>query len=215
MKDVRGVDIHVGAKVLYFKTGRYPEVMEGRVLDTKRKVKVGEFISLSRPGGHGDKTVWAETTSLVMLGGFPEPAKAVPAAVTLPKTERVELDVLYPAKDGESASDHTTRLLSHAREHGTNRQCSIGWHDECSERAFEEFADCNCLCHAEGAEVYSVEGDAEGGEVTVIRAEKGKHMWPPQEGEPETMWAWWILARSETEAAVQGATKERNRLHEG
>jgi len=141
--------------------------------------------------------------------------KTVPAAVTLPETSRVELDVLYPEKDGESASDHTTRLLSHAKEHRTNRQCSIGWHEECSEKDEGEFALCNCLCHAEGAEVYSVEGHAEDGVVTVIRAERGAHYWPPQEGEPATMWAWWVRARSETEAAVQGATKERNRLTHG
>lgn len=139
--------------------------------------------------------------------------KPVPAAVTLPETTRgVELDVLYPAKPGEDASAHTDRLLKHAREHGTNRQCSIGWHDECSEIDRGDDADCNCLCHADGAEVYSVEGHAEGGEVTVIRAERGKHHWPPQKGEPKTMWAWWVLGRSEVEAALNGAEKERNRL---
>lgn len=139
--------------------------------------------------------------------------ETVPAAVTLPETTRVELDVLYPAKPGEDASAHTNRVLSHAKEHGTNRQCSIGWHNECSDRGLGEDAECNCLCHAEGAEVYSVEGHAEDGVVTVIRAERGAHRWPPQDGEPATMWAWWVLARSEAEAGVQGATLERNRLN--
>ena len=138
--------------------------------------------------------------------------KPVAAPVTLPETSRVELDVLYPAKAGENASEHTARLLKAAGTHETNRQCSIGYHEECSERDEGEHAMCNCLCHDDFAEIYSVEGHAEDGEVTVIRAERGKHMWPPQEGEPATMWAWWVLARSENEAAVQGATKERNRL---
>lgn len=138
--------------------------------------------------------------------------KPVPAAVTLPETARVELDVLYPAKPGEDVSAHTTRLLRHAREHGTNRQCSIGWHGECSDRGLGEDADCNCICHDPDATIYSVEGHAEDGVVTVIRAERGKQVWPPQDGEPETMWAWWVYARSETEAALQGAAKERNRL---
>lgn len=150
--------------------------------------------------------------TFVKTGGFPEPAKPVPAAVTLPETTRVDLGVLCPQKPGESAVEWTNRALSHAHEHGTNRQCSIGWHGECSDSGLGEAADCNCICHGELVETYSVEGHTEDGEVTVIRAERGKHMWTEQEGEPATMWAWWVYARSEAEAAVQGATKERNRL---
>ena len=212
MKDVRGVDIHVGAKVIYFKTGRYPEMIEATVLEMKKKVRVGKFVGLSRTSRYTDESLWAEPTSLVVTADFPKPVETVSAFVTLPETSRVEMDVLYPSKPGEGSTEYSNRVLGHAREHGTNRQCSIGWHDECSERAFGEVAECNCLCHAEGAEIYSVEGHAEDGVVTVIRAERGKHRWPPQDDEPETMWAWWVLARSETEAAVQGATLERNRL---
>lgn len=212
MKDVRGVDIHVGAKVIYFKTGRYPEMIQATVLDMKRKVKVGEWVSLSRPSNYTDKTAWTECTSLVVTEGLPEPAETVSAFVTLPETTRVDLGVLYPQKPGESAMEWTNRALSHAGEHGTNRQCSIGWHGECSDSGLGEAAECNCICHGELVETYSVEGHAEDGVVTVIRAERGQHRWPPQEGELESMWAWWVYARSGAEAAVQGATKERNRL---
>jgi hypothetical protein len=140
--------------------------------------------------------------------------EAVLTPATLPETTRVELDILYPQREGESASAYTSRVLSHAGEHGTNRQCSIGWHGECSERGLGEDAECNCLCHDDLADTYTVEGHAEGGVVTVTRAERGKQYWPAQDDEPATMWAWWVLARSETEAALKGTEKERNRLAE-
>ena len=216
MRDARRVDINLGDQVLYYKIGRYPEVIVAEVIDFKKKVKLGKLTSLSNKGNHPE-TCWADRRQLVVTGGLPlrEEEKPVAAPVTLPETSRVDLGVLYPYKPGESPSAWTTRVLGHAKEHGTYRQCSIGWHGECSERNNGEDAECNCICHAEGADDYSVEGHAEGGEVTVLRAEQGKHHWPAQEGEPATMWAWWVLARSETEAAVQGATKERNRLASG
>ena len=215
MKDIRGIEINVGDDVLYFKTGRYAEIITGRVVDLKKKVKLGELKSLSRKGGVPE-TLWAERTSIVVTGGLPqkEEAKPVPAFVTLPETTRLDLGVLCPQKPGESAVDWTNRVLSHSGVHGTNRQCSIGWHGECSDRGLGEAAECNCICHGELVETYTVEGDVVDGEVTVIRAERGKLDWPALEGEPETMWAWWVYARSETEAAVQGARKERNRLSE-
>jgi hypothetical protein len=58
---------------------------------------------------------------------------------------RVNLTVKYPPGDDESASDYTRRLLSHAREAGTFRQCSIGYHEECSDQYGES---CQCSCHA-------------------------------------------------------------------
>lgn len=216
MKDVRGVDIQIGAKVVYFKTGRYTEVIAATVLEMKAKVKVGEFVSLSRRSNYTDETAWTERTSLVVTDGLPEPvtAKPAPTPVTLPETTRVDLGVLYPYRPGERASTWTNRALGHASEHGTNRQCSIGWHGECSDSGLGEAAECNCMCHGKLVETYTVEGNVVDGQVTVIRAERGKLDWPAQEGEPATMWAWWVYARSETEAAVQGAMKERNRLNE-
>lgn len=213
MKDARRVDINLGDVVLYYKTGRYPEVIVGKVVDFKKKVKLGSLSSLSNKGDHPE-TCWADRRQLVVTGGLPlrEEEKPVPAPVTLPETSRVDLGVLYPYKPGESASAWTTRVLSHAREHGTNRQCSIGWHGECSDSGLGEAAECNCICHGELVETYTVEGDVVDGQVTVIRAERGKLDWPALEGEPETMWAWWVYARSENEAALRGVEKERNRL---
>ena len=72
-------------------------------------------------------------------------------------TDRVEILALYPPRMGEGHSEWTKRLLTHAREHGTNRQCSIGWHGECSDPRGES---CQCICHADGFEVWSVEGHA-------------------------------------------------------
>lgn len=59
----------------------------------------------------------------------------------------MNLTVKYPVMDGESGIAYTKRLLSHAREAGTFRQCSIGYHWECSDPDGES---CNCSCHAVG-----------------------------------------------------------------
>lgn len=118
---------------------------------------------------------------------------------------RVEMLALYPPRDGESDTEWTNRVLSHSREHEVNRQCSIGWHDECSDPSGDS---CQCICHADEATLYSVEGHAEDGDVVVTRVEKGKHFWPPQDGEPETMWAWWVWATSKKDAKKRASIKQ-------
>ncbi|UOK18403.1 hypothetical protein SEA_BRUHMOMENT_87 [Arthrobacter phage BruhMoment] len=123
--------------------------------------------------------------------------------------QRVELTALYPDHPGEDAVKWTGRVLSHAREYGTNRQCSIGWHGECSDRSGET---CRCLCHDDAVRWWSVEGHREGGAFTVTRAEQGQHRWPPVEGEPATMWAHWIMAVSAEDARVRAVNKEAARL---
>lgn len=120
-------------------------------------------------------------------------------------SERVELTALYPERPGEDAGKWTGRVLSHAKDYGTNRQCSIGWHDECSDPIGES---CQCLCH-DGAEWYSVEGHPEGEEQVVTRSEHGKQHWPAVEGEPEGTWAHWILAVSEADARVRAVAKQK------
>lgn len=60
---------------------------------------------------------------------------------------RVNLTEKYPPGPNEDGSAYTGRLLGLAREHGTFRQCSIGWHHECSDPYGEE---CMCSCHALG-----------------------------------------------------------------
>lgn len=120
-------------------------------------------------------------------------------------TDRVEILALYPARKGEDHSDWTGRLLTHAREHGSNRQCSIGWHGECSDPRGES---CMCLCHADGFDIWSVEGHAEDGTITVTRAELGEQRWPPQPGEPDSMWAHWVFAESEEDAKRRAIAKQ-------
>ena len=117
-----------------------------------------------------------------------------------------ELTILYPPEPGESATDWTMRVLSHASEHGTYRQCSIGWHDECSQGTA---GDCECLCHDPEIKWYTVEGHAEGGTITVLRVEEGKYRWLAQPGEPATMWAHWVMASSEAEAEQRAVAREQ------
>lgn len=123
-------------------------------------------------------------------------------------TDRVELTNLYPRECDEPMDAWTGRLLTHAKTHGTYRQCSIGWHGECSQRDLGAEGDCNCICHAEGVGTYTVEGHAEGGGAVVTRAEEGKHFWPPKQDEPESAWARWVLATSLEEAQAQAKTAE-------
>lgn len=126
--------------------------------------------------------------------------------------ERVDLTALYPYRENETPEAWTSRVLILARDHGTYRQCSLGWHGECSQRDMGPDAECACLCHDDGVELYSVEGHAEGGTVVVTRAEEGQHFWPPQEGEPGSMWAWWVYAYSLADAKERAMGKETRRL---
>ena len=61
--------------------------------------------------------------------------------------ERIDVPNTYPIGEGESEGAWTDRLLHMARIHGTYRQCSIGWHGECSQRDQGADAECNCICH--------------------------------------------------------------------
>lgn len=61
--------------------------------------------------------------------------------------QRVDLTEKYPPGPEEDAAAYTNRLLGHAREAGTFRQCSIGYHNECSDPYGDE---CMCSCHAPG-----------------------------------------------------------------
>lgn len=71
-----------------------------------------------------------------------------------PATQRARIDVhrAFPRLQGESGEAWTNRLVREAIKHGVYRQCSIGWHDECSERK-SPATDClcNCTCHGAGA----------------------------------------------------------------
>lgn len=122
---------------------------------------------------------------------------------------RVELTKLYPRWRDETMEAWTDRLLmNHSRTHGTYRQCSIGWHDECSQRHLGAEAECNCICHAPEVAMYTVEGHAVGGTVMVTRAEEGRRFWPPQDGEPDSAWARWMLASSLEDATAKAKAEE-------
>lgn len=119
---------------------------------------------------------------------------------------RVDLPSLYPPFKDETDSAWTARLLGLAREYGTNRQCSINWHEECSDPQGES---CQCYCHEEGVGIWSVEAHPEGDEQVVTRVVQGKVMMPPQPGEPEGTWADWVLAKSEPDATERAIERKR------
>lgn len=50
------------------------------------------------------------------------------------------------AKKGETLGDYTDYLARKGAQAGKNRQCSIGWHKECSD---PEGHHCKCDCHKE------------------------------------------------------------------
>jgi hypothetical protein len=51
--------------------------------------------------------------------------------------------------DGETLEARTDRLRATGASLGLNRQCSIGWHDECSDPQGDT---CRCLCHGPEAQ---------------------------------------------------------------
>lgn len=110
---------------------------------------------------------------------------------------RVSMPSLYPQRADESPEAWTNRVLSHSREHSVNRQCSINWHEECSDPRGES---CQCLCHDDDVSAYTVEGHPEDGAQVVTRVEEGEVRMPPVPGEPEGTWATWILAYNEDDA---------------
>lgn len=66
---------------------------------------------------------------------------------------RINIQRDFPQLDGESDAAWTERLTREAARHGVYRQCSIGWHDECSQRRKPgPECPCNCSCHTETPE---------------------------------------------------------------
>ena len=61
--------------------------------------------------------------------------------------QRINLTEKCPPLPDEDAGAYTDRLLTEARKAGTFRQCSIGYHEECSDPYGES---CMCSCHALG-----------------------------------------------------------------
>lgn len=53
-----------------------------------------------------------------------------------------------PQREGETIEDATDRWILEGAALGRNRQCSIGWHDECSDRSgVNHQGRCTCPCH--------------------------------------------------------------------
>lgn len=71
------------------------------------------------------------------------------AVQTTDPQDRVESPhVTCPSpRDGETADAWTDRLAREGAALGINRQCSIGWHGECSTRRDGANAKCRCDCH--------------------------------------------------------------------
>lgn len=60
---------------------------------------------------------------------------------------RYDVPVMFPIAEGETPEAWTNRINGEGASLGTYRQCSIGWHDECSQRFEGEDAECRCACH--------------------------------------------------------------------
>ncbi len=121
---------------------------------------------------------------------------------------RVDLPSLYPPFANETDEAWTKRLLSLSPEYQINRQCSLNYHEECSDPQGES---CQCLCHDPEVTIWSVEGHPEGDQQVVTRVVHGRVMMPPQPGEPEGTWADWILAKDETDAVERATERERKK----
>lgn len=69
-------------------------------------------------------------------------------------SERVNVrDIVGEVAEGETLEVWSDRLMQAGRKAGVYRQCSLGWHDECSQRAhWGPGCECNCTCHVEPRE---------------------------------------------------------------
>lgn len=56
----------------------------------------------------------------------------------------------FPAEPDEEGIAYANRLQEIGLSRGILRQCSLGWHDECSKRRNPaSFIDCKCQCHGD------------------------------------------------------------------
>lgn len=62
----------------------------------------------------------------------------------------------WPAIRSETEASWSNRLVAKGVEYGVYRQCSIGWHAECSQRQIVgESCPCRCYCHVLHAKRFS------------------------------------------------------------
>lgn len=70
--DARGFEVQVGAVVTYVKGGRYSQIKTAKVVEAKKRVKLGELDELSRNITHEDgHTTWVDSTSLIVVDSLP------------------------------------------------------------------------------------------------------------------------------------------------
>lgn len=119
-------------------------------------------------------------------------------------SNRVDISAVLPMMDGEDPVEWTEKALELSKEYGTYRQCSIDWHDECSQASMGSDAECMCLCHEDGVELYTVGGDTADGRLKVTKSALGTEYWPPVVGEPEGSWAHWLYAKGFSTAERNG-----------
>lgn len=71
---------------------------------------------------------------------------------TVAPRPRIDIHETFPKRPDESNASWTDRLTKEAARHGVYRQCSIGWHAECSQRRTPgPSCPCNCSCHIKAA----------------------------------------------------------------
>jgi hypothetical protein len=55
---------------------------------------------------------------------------------------------VFGPRGGRTEAQWTDAMVEEGRRIGVNRQCSIGWHDECSDPDGDT---CRCACHTDGS----------------------------------------------------------------
>lgn len=65
-------------------------------------------------------------------------------------SERVNIQDFVKREGDEDLAVWSQRLMDAGHKHGVYRQCSLGWHGECSQRSDHgPDCPCNCKCHVE------------------------------------------------------------------
>jgi hypothetical protein len=77
----------------------------------------------------------------------------------VPPPQVDELFDEFPRIENEPPETYAQRLAMIGQSRGILRQCSLGWHDECSARRFGNTT-CNCQCHADHVSVTLKDKDA-------------------------------------------------------
>lgn len=96
---------------------------------------------------------WMQACNIYRVGV----AETLPVVPVKPTREelgpRINVPDTYPPDEDEGDIEWSERLTHEGRKHGVYRQCSLGWHGECSQRDdWGPECECNCSCHIEARE---------------------------------------------------------------